>query len=76
LTRFILNKYIYYLKKNDVIIYSDIDVELLNKYLKKDKIIYLGILITLISKIYFIPIPFKRSFLKYINNILIIFQRE
>jgi len=69
-------KYLHYLKNNDVLIFGTIEINVLNEYLKKDRLIYLFILLALGCHFFKLPFPLKSTFLKYLNNVIILLQGE
>ena len=74
----IYKKYVNYLEKNDVIVFNkkNLDVKLLCNYLKKNKLLYIFTTLVIPFIIIDLPFPFKSLFKKYIDNIIILFQRE
>ena len=74
----IYKKYVSYLEKNDVIVFNKnlLDVNLLCSYLKKNKLLYFFTTLAVPFIIMGVPFPFKSLFKKYIDNIIILFQRE
>ena len=75
---YIYRKYINFLLKNDVLVYnkSNLSTKGLLKHIKKNRIIFIFLTITIPFIILKIPFPFKSTFEKYINNIIILYQRE